>query len=119
MNWFRFLGGKGCPGFCDGINALAELCLRNISQHGDERRVSNSAEEYFRFLREFQPVMPVADDVLHMLKLVDDTLSFRVLISQFSDVASPLADDPVLVERFFRERDMIAPEFGEFTERQS
>jgi hypothetical protein len=118
LNRLRLLAGKGGPGFRDGIHALAEFRLRNISQHGDERRVSNPAEERFRFLRKFQPVMPVANDVLHMLELVDDTLSFRVLVSQFSDITSPLSDDPVLVKRFFRERDMISPELGEFTQRQ-
>src|ERR1700674_955194 len=119
VNRLRFLARKGRSSFSNGIDALTELCLRHISQHGHQRRVSDPAEECFRSLCQFQPVMPVANDVLHMLELVDDALGLRVMVSQFSDVTSPLADDPVLVESPFRERDMISSELSEFAQRQS
>jgi hypothetical protein len=59
------------------------------------------AEERFRFLSYFQPIVPVADHVLHVFELVDDALCLRVGVSQFSDVTSSLSDDSVLVESVF------------------
>ena len=62
--------------------------------------------------------MPIADDVLHVFKLIHNPFGLGVFISQFSNVSSPLADNAILVESFLREGHMVRAELGQFAESQ-
>src|SRR5277367_439270 len=62
--------------------------------------------------------MPIADHILHMFELVDNALGLRIMARQFRDVTRAFADDSILMEGLFCQRDMISSELGEFAQRQ-
>src|SRR5947209_3637792 len=52
------------------ISRLPELSPGHIAQGGEQRRVLSSVKKFLGFVGELQPVMPIADHVLHALELI-------------------------------------------------
>src|SRR5258705_5313019 len=54
--------------------------------------------------------MPVTDHILHVLELLHNTFSLRIIASKFRNVASSFAGNSVLMQYSFGQGSIVSPE---------
>ena len=96
-----FLGRQGGAGFGKSVNGLAEFSAGYIAQRCYQRGILHPAKELLRSLRQLNPIMPVANDVLHLVEPRDQARFLSALVGEFSDIASAFADNSELVQGTF------------------
>src|SRR6185312_13290554 len=98
------LRGQSGSGFGQSVDGLAELGAGHVAQHGHQWGFLNAAKQLLCSLRQLDPVMPVADHVLHMVEEPDQARSLRIFAREFCDIACPLARNPELMQGLFSYR---------------
>jgi hypothetical protein len=116
--WVEDFAGEFGPNAGDGVKALSELGLGDVTQQRNQSGVADVAKKFFGFLGELEPVVPIADDILHMLEVVYHAASFGLVVTEFGDVTGALADDAVLMERLFGKRNMVAAQLSQLGQGQ-
>ena len=107
MSETGFFPASAVAGFGESVYRLAEFGPGDVAQRSHQRGILDPAEHLLRFVCQLDPVMPVSDDVLHMVKQLDQARRLCIFTREFRDITRPLSGNPELMQGFFSDRALI------------